>query len=273
MDFQDLLASKFLHPATIEILDRVIQVTGKSFAVIEDSSLMVPAKVKIARSFMPHHIIILKQYENDLLNHYIPHECGHILRYYKVTTNKRKTVQSTNQSIQNAINDLEKESFDEIKKIPITKRYQILPIWIDCLISQVTSLPMDIFIEKWLYDDYPGLRNVQMDSLQVTYQNAIKTLNPDTFTHFPTSVVMKTNAMNYAFYKILDFFLGSSFFPTFACSSYQELGEKLFHCIMLKDVGLEGDINLANQWSELLGVSDWYSWGDFEEVTDGYGNS
>lgn len=88
--------------------------------------------------------------------------------------------------------------------------------------------------------------------------------------HIPPSVLQKSNTMNYAFYKVLDGFLGSSFFPVFERSGCADLGEKLFGCIGFEDGGLEGDIALVDRWAEILGVSEWFTWGDLEDVPEGY---
>lgn len=273
MEYSDFLRSGSLLPETVHILDDVTRLTGKGFTLQVNPDLPVPAKVKIARSFMPAHIILVKKSDYTFLNHYVAHECGHILRYYAAIPEKRRIVKSNEQMIQTAICDLEGENRDFVQRIPITKRYQAVQIWIDCLISQVSSLPMDIFIEKWLYDEYPGLRVEQKMSLKSTYEMAQVSLDPKKLPHIPSSVLLKSNAMNYAFYKVLDTFLGSSFFPVFNGSACAHLGEKLFRCVGAEDGGLEGDISLAIGWAELLGISEWFTWGGFEDVPEGYENS
>ena len=270
MNLQEFLKFTSLLPITLEILGRIESETGKGFDVQLNPKLPVLAKVKIARSLMPCHIILVKQKKGSFFNHYLAHECGHILRYYEVSPDKRKTVHINNQSLNKAIEVLEEENGDFLKKIPLLKRYQVIPIWAQCLINQITSLPMDIFIEKWLFDTYPALREEQIKSLQLTYNDAIKALDPNAFTQTPASVRMRTNAMNYAFFKYLDQFLGSSFFSVFAGSSVSDLGEKLYHYIQDENQGLESDIVLINNWVETLGLEGWFTWGDFEDVGEDY---
>lgn len=97
--------------------------------------------------------------------------------------------------------------------------------------------------------------------MSLTYQN---------LPHVPPSVLLKSNAMNYSFYKILDRFLGTSFFSTFDGAECADLGETLFGCIGKEDGGLEGDIALVDRWAEILGSGEWFTWGDFEDIPEGY---
>ena len=96
-------------------------------------------------------------------------------------------------------------------------------------------------------------------------------LNFKNLPHIPPSVLLKSNAMNYSFYKILDRFIGTSFFSAFDGSECADLGETLFECIGIEDGGLIGDIALVDRWAEILGVSEWFTWGGFEDVPEGYG--
>jgi len=270
MNLQEFLTSSSLLPITLEILEHVENETKKGFDVQIKPDLAVPATVKIARSAMPHHIIFIKQRDENFLNHYLSHECGHILRYYEASPGTRKTVHITNISLKKAIEVLENENRDFLKKIPLLKRYRVIPIWAQCLISQVTSLPMDIFIEKWLFDKYPELREEQARSIQFTLHEAIKSLNPDAFTQTPPFVTKRINAMNYAFFKTLDMYLESSFFTRFVSSSVADVGEKLYQYIEDEDRGLEGDISIINKWVDVLGLNGWFTWGNFENVGEEY---
>lgn len=143
-------------------------------------------------------------------------------------------------------------------------------MWINCLIQQVTSLPLDIYIEKWIYDSYPGLRNDQLLSLQITYSNAIQTLEPEKTSQIPISITDKTNAMNYAYYKKIDSILGTSFFDSYNALIDKKTGDTLYNYISREDEGLIADITLVNQWASRLGINTWFKWGDFENIPHDY---
>ena len=84
-------------------------------------------------------------------------------------------------------------------------------------------------------------------------------------------MVESSNAMNYAFFKKIDQATGLKFFKRFERLPVRVTGEALFRCIRDEDMGLSGDISIANEWAEILKIRDWFKWGDFEDIPAGYG--
>ncbi len=272
MDLDHFIKTVNLNESARAILYETEQLTGKPFDFIYDSNLPVQAVVKIARSSMSHHIIRYSDTNSSLLNHHIAHECGHILRYF--TTPKEYQIVPFSDELTNriAITDIENCDRDFIKSLPIDFRYQIIPVWINGLIHQVTTLPSDIYIEKWIFDSFPSLRNEQRKSLGQTHKEAIKALEPETRSRFPKVIIEKSIAMNYAFHKKIDEIIGSAFFKKFNQPTFRIIGENLYSCIQDEDTGLVGDISLVNEWARILQIRDWFKWRDFESIPVGYEN-
>ncbi|MEI6293898.1 MAG: hypothetical protein WCP36_09445 [Methanomicrobiales archaeon] len=273
MDADHFIKSVNLNESTQAILYETEQLTGKSFDFIHNSKLPVRAIVKIARSSMDHHIITYSGTDFSLLNHHIAHECGHIQRYYAAPKENRLMPVSDGQTHQNAITDIEKYDKNFLKSLPIDLRYQIIPVWINGLIQQVTNLPSDTYIEKWIFDNYPEIRNDQQQSLRQTHTEAIKTLNPKVHSQFPKIIIESSIAMNYAFYKKIDETTGSKYFQNYKQSSIRAIGEDLYRCIGDEDRGLVADISISNEWARILQIKDWFKWTDFENIPPGYGKT
>jgi len=272
MDLEHFIQIVNLNESTRAILQETQRVTGKPFTFIHNPKLPVQASVKIARSSMSSHIITYAGTDISLLNHHIAHECGHILRYYSAPPQSRLMPISDGQTNRAAIMAIEESDESLLKSIPIEIRYQIIHVWIQGIIQQVTSLPSDIFIEQWLFENYSLLHEDQWRSLGQTHQEAVKGLNSEIRTSFPRTIVDGSVAMNYAFYKKIDEITDSSFFKNFKYMPNHIIGEKLFRCIKNKDQGLAGDIILANEWAEILGIRDWFKWRNFEDIPPDYGN-
>ncbi len=270
MDADLFIESVNLKEPTRTILEETEQLTGKPFEFIHTPDLNVQAVVKIARSSMSHHIINYSGTDPSLLNHHIAHECGHIRRYYAAPKEDRLVPVSNNLTNRNAIMNIEKFDSNLLKSYLIYHRYQIVNIWIAGLIQQVTNLPSDTYIEQWIFDDYPDLRDDQQRSLAQTYKEAIKLLNPKVTSQFPRIIVDNSIAMNDAFFKKIDQTTGSTFFESFWQLPARAIGEDLFRCLINEDKGLVGDISIANEWAEILGIRDWFTWGDFEDIPPGY---
>ena len=270
MDTDLFIRSVTLKETTRTILDETEQFTGKPFNFIHTPKLPVQAVVKIARSSMDHHSIQYSSTDPSLLNHLIAHECGHIRRFYAAPKEGRLVPVSDNLTFRTAISYIEKNDSNLLKSYPVYHRYQIANLWTNGLIQQVTNQPSDTYIEQWIFDEYPELRNDQQRSLGKIHARAMKALDPTVNSKLPRIIVESSIAMNYAFFKKIDWITGSTFFESFEQLPARLIGEYLFHCIGDEDLGLAGDISIANEWAEILGIRDWFTWGDFEDIPPGY---
>ncbi|MCK4466686.1 MAG: hypothetical protein KAU83_13325, partial [Bacteroidales bacterium] len=87
--------------------------------------------------------------------------------------------------------------------LPFDKLAQIVNLWYNGTIRQVTNFPPDIIIEKWIYDEYPELRPYQAQSLKKQHEEALAGLSPEVMKMTPAKFLDVSNIMNYAFFRIL----------------------------------------------------------------------
>jgi hypothetical protein len=270
MDLEQFIQSVNLKESTKAILSETQDLTGKPFEFRHDPSLPVLASVKIARSSMSNHIVTYSGTDPSALSHQIAHECGHINRYYRAPTERRLVPSSDAKTLQAAIIDIEARDKALLRSFPLEVRYRILPSLVSGLIYQLTNLPTDIYIEKWIFETYPDLRQDQCRSLEKTHREAVEGLNPALRSRLPRVVVDGSGAMNYAFFKKIDQITGSTFLREFRRLPSKKIGESLYKLVRDDDTGLEGDILLVNEWAERLKVTGWFKWIDFEEIPPDY---
>ena len=270
MDLEQFIQSVNLKESTKAILSETQDFTGKPFDFRHDPSLPVQASVKIARSSMSNHIVTYSGTDPSALSHQIAHECGHINRYYRAPTERRLVPSSDAQTLQAAIIDIEARDKALLRSFPLEVRYRILPSLVSGLIYQLTNLPTDIYIEKWIFETYPDLRQDQRRSLEKTHREAVEGLNPALRSRLPRVVVDGSGAMNFAFFKKIDLITGSTFLREFRRLPSKKIGESLYKLVQDDDTGLEGDIHLINEWAERLKVTGWFKWIDFEDIPPDY---
>ena len=270
MDLEQFIQSVNLKESTKAILSETQDFTGKPFDFRHDPSLPVQASVKIARSSMSNHIVTYSGTDPSALSHQIAHECGHINRYYRAPTERRLVPSSDAKTLQAAIIDIEARDKALLRSFPLEVRYRILPSLVSGLIYQLTNLPTDIYIEKWIFETYPDLRQDQRRSLEKTHREAVEGLNPALRSRLPRVVVDGSGAMNYAFFKKIDQITGSTFLREFRRLPSKKIGESLYKLVQDDDTGLEGDIRLVNEWAERLKVTGWFKWIDFEMIPPDY---
>lgn len=248
-----------------EIVERVRDVSGKGIQFIEQEELPTYAGMRIARADMPSHIILVKREHDEIINHLIAHECGHILRLFNVPEEKRLVARTDDRIKLNALSQIEGEIQGLSEILPFERLAHVVNLWYDGTVRQVTNFPPDIMIEKWLYDNCPELREYQLASIEKQRQEALSGLASEAVRISPPTFINLSNIMNYAFFRILGLHFGTNFIKPFANMKYLEKGKKL---AALTEAGYvdshEGDIEMANYWARFLGISDWFEWSRFE---------
>jgi len=252
-----------------EILEKVKQSTSKEIQFVERDELPTYAALRMARADMPSHIILVKREHDEIINHLIAHECGHILRVFEVPEEKRLIARTNDPIKLNALSQIEGEIKELSAVLPFDRLAQVVNLWYNGTLRQVTNFPADIMIEKWLYDNYPGLRGYQLTSIGKQQQEALSGLAGEAEKISPPTFINLSNIMNYAFFRILGLHFGTNFVKPFTNMKYLEKGKKL---ASLTDEGYidnhEGDIEMVNKWAQFLGISNWFEWSCFENGSD-----
>jgi hypothetical protein len=254
-----------------DILDRVREVTHKRIEFIEKNDMPTYAAIKMARRNMSAHLIFHKREHNELVNHLIAHECGHILRMFAVPEGKRLIPMSNEEIKGIALNEMQDEIMGLSKILPLERLAQIINLWFNGTVRQVTNLPPDIMIEKWLFDDYPELRPYQLRSLQKQHQEAIAGLKNEVKQITPSKILDASNIMNYAFFRIIGFYIKTNFLTPYNQTNYVRKGKELAEYTEKNYTNdYEGDLKMIDYWAKYLGLSNWFAWTGFENVPESY---
>lgn len=257
--------------STQEILDLISDLTGKPFEFIHKPDLPTLAMVKIARESMPFHLIYYKNISPGNIDHLIAHECGHIYRMMSVPVEYRKIPASNMKNRQIAANKIENELFSLSRDIPVEKISSLFEIWFTGIIKELTNLPVDMRIEKWIYDTYPELRKAQKITIDKQIRENVQGLSENIKKMTPVFVYDTSNVMNYAFASFMESLIGKKYTTPYKRTKYPEVGAKLVKLLSdTKDQGYEQDIEIINKWANILGLTDWFYWTDFEDVPPNY---
>lgn len=257
--------------STQDILNLITDLTGKSFEFIHKPDLPTLAMVKVARENMPFHLIYYKSISPGNIDHLIAHECGHVYRMMSVPAEYRKVPASNIENRQIAINKLENELFKLSKDIPIEKLSSLFEMLFNGIIKQLTNFPVDMRIEQWIFDNYPELRKAQKITIDKQIRENVQALSENIKKMAPVFVYDASNIMNYAFASFMEPLIGKKYTNPYKRTKYPEVGAKLVEFLYeTKDEGYKQDIEIINQWSNLLGLSDWFYWTDFENVPHDY---
>lgn len=253
-----------------EILEKVREHTGKDIEFIENNNLTTYAALKMARKNMPSHLIFYKAEHDEVLNHLIAHECGHVFRLFGVPEEKRLIPRTDDQIKLNALAEIEPEIQRLSSILPFDKLTQIVNLWYNGIIRQVTNSPPDIMIEKWIYDEYRELRPYQSQSIKKQHKEALDGLSVQVMKMTPRKIFDASNIMNYAFFRILGIHFNINYVRPYNNSPYLSKGKKLASITEDYVDNYEGDIEKINEWANFLNLSKWFVWTDFENVPHNY---
>jgi len=259
-----------LMNATQAILAEVENKSGKKIRYMEKNDLSMSAQFRLAGKQSSEHMLLYKSDHGRLINYIIANQCGHILRILDAPEDKRffpiankKTMMCYMMETEDEINRLKAVFGDKIK--------QMITMWYQGVVFQLTKMPPDIQIDKWIYDTYHELRPIQMKSIHYQLQNAIQGLSEDLKKIVPFKVYNVSNIMNYAFFKILENHFHLDFvrpyhrtiflFDGSALARITEQGYRNNH---------EGDVSMINRWADKLEIKNWFEWKHIDDMPADY---
>ncbi|MFH0992519.1 MAG: tetratricopeptide repeat protein [bacterium] len=210
-------------------------ITGYPVEIIVDDSLSgVSAMSELAwRHHTNSHRIRHRSGPQRIVPHLIMHEIKHILLEYEASEagNNRVFVVTEQQrqygrdQIQNELFKLDDLGLEQSEKEEIVSR------WLFGLTNQLYNCPLDMIVEKRMYDKYPELRPFQFVSLAYTQREYLKVLTDSDLQKIsPQSIYRASLAMNCAYALFADWLYhgATEFSKPYRSSSMFALGEKLF---------------------------------------------
>jgi hypothetical protein len=128
-------------------------------------------------------------------------------------------------------------------------------------------------IEKWIFDQYPTLRSLQLESIKKQHAEATTSLTESVREITPPTILFASNIMNYVFFRILGFHIGYNFIKQYSATPYINKGKELTVLTESEQINShQGDNLMIDKWATFLNISNWFKWKGFEDVPSDYGN-
>jgi Flp pilus assembly protein TadD len=251
-----------LLPVTQQLLDDSAEQTGIGFEFLERPDLVSRATVQIARGGMDRHRILYRSSESPM-DHMVAHEVGHIVRLWTVPEDQRQLPFSTLDTKMGAIHQLGEEltKLANEEKLPpeyLAKSFELI---YPGMVRQAANIPIDIRIERWLYERYPELRRVQRESLLSQLKEGVEATAERIRRTTPHTVFYGSSVMNCAFTIAVGELYGETeLWEPYRGSPYWSEGMRLVRMIDAADDDAGGDVRLVDDWARALKVRDWYRW-------------
>lgn len=253
-----------------DILDTLREVTGRDVQFVRKPDLKSLARIRMETAASSAHVLFYRDEADPFINHVIANECGHLIRLFGAEPAKRVVAVANERTMER----YREEIRDDIQRLSLIHGLgafqDFIPLWYESVVFQLTRMPPDIAVERWLHRQYPGLREIQRRALMEQQARAVAVLSRGIRRMTPRKVYDVTQAMNFAFFKLM-----GRLVEVDLCGPYER------SLCVLEGGGLakaaeedrgdnhEGDVALTRVWAESLGLSGWIEWRGLGEVSAG----
>ncbi len=180
------------------IKDELEAVDHINIRFIEDKKLMVNARFEYALTHNEKDHIIRYNPDKEYIDHLFVHEMMHLKMQQQATLNQKGKAVVFTQTCQRA--------FDKKFKVFMQKRHkelspsrlnEALKVMCEGIGTQLSSCPLDLFVEHMMYSDYPIMRPIQMLSLFHLEEVNIEAIRKgEQGGIFPSEIVRASKVMN-----------------------------------------------------------------------------
>jgi len=244
---------------------KLAQESGKNIDLIEDDTIPTPAKMEIAENYNHDKHVIRHKKDREGIAHLLMHELGHLdltvqgrkkgANYLFVATKEQKELFIRNN--ESTIVRLNKKGLND------TAIAGFINSLFHGMNSQIYNVPIDLFIEDFLYKNYPSLRPFQFISLLELLREYIavsrsKEIATDTPIFVRTATVILSLVNAHQFKDLYGFDLSNEFEAT---SQQLKISKELYSEYLKyqkNDRALDAH-ELIRQWAKKLSVDGYFS--------------
>lgn len=250
-----------LISAVKDILKLVEERTGKSIQCVERNDLPMSAEFRTAAKDEATHRLFHRSSYDEQINYIIANQCGHILRLYGVPEEQRFMPVANYRTMMSYVMEMGDE-FHRLEKVfGQEKIKRMIRLWYEGVVFQLTKMPPDIMIDKWLYDEYPDLRPIQIRSLTRQRKEAVQSLAQDTRKFTPEKIYRISNIMNYTFFKVLEDHFRLDWVTPYHSTIFISDGSALAKLTERNYVNTHtGDRAMIDAWAKHLDLTTWFEW-------------
>ena len=171
-----------------------------NICIVEDKDLVVNARFEYALTHNEKEHVIRYNPDKEYIDHLFVHEMMHLKMQQQATLNHKGKAVVFNQACQKAF-DKKFRGFMQRrhKELPPNKLNDALKFMCEGIGTQLSSCPLDLFVEHMMHSDYPIMRPIQMLSLFHMEEVNIDAIRKgEQGGIFPNEIVRASKVMNIA---------------------------------------------------------------------------
>jgi len=171
----------------------------KKIDIYSDEEIPTAAKIEFAENYNRDKHIVKFNPNYKAVEHLIMHELVHLDFVIQARNEKQNKLYTTTQNHKTVFIDSINPTIKKLKKIGIPEHSieSYCTNLFDGLNNQIYNTPIDLFIEDYLYNEYPELRPYQFISLLTIIQESIKAVTDKKIIEItPPNIVSKSKIYN-----------------------------------------------------------------------------
>lgn len=253
-------------PYSAVLVHRALQTSGYPLMIAERQVVEFDSEISFAHGRRPfHELVYAAQYRGHAV-HFITNAALKIVRFYTDPPERRFLPCSA------STGTLPPAEHQELEKkwpqLPPEQMAAAAEFIYRGLVRQVTSMPLDLRVERELHQVLPEHRPLQQAYLRQQVQDFEPCFLSEMAEAVPELVHTASTAMNVAFAEEVAELAGVPIGRRCQTSPCRPLGEKLLAILReVHEPGSLGDRVVTDRWASELGVRDWYAWTRLGDVT------
>jgi hypothetical protein len=259
-----------LSGTILGIMKDVKNLTRKGVDFVRNPILDNTAEIKLAHH-LPSHLLLYRD-ENEIDDHIIAHELGHIMIIYSTPEEKRLIpAQADKEDMIRALSQV--YSFLKAKNMDEREILDTFYHW-----QYVTGINLiyeiqDSTVEIWIYDNYPALRSLQLKRLKLILEESLERMKNLSPLGVHPELVRSDNILHYIYYRRIGKHIGENLTKGFNHIQSLEEAKRLTEYIERNhDGSYESDIKMTNYLAEVFHMRHWIKWKDWNDIPENYAN-
>lgn len=250
------------------LLAAVEKAAGKTIVYLEKPDLAAPAYFHLAEENNPRLELCYQPRHEEGINYTIANQAVHLLRFFSASPAERFVSVANRRTMAAFIMETEGELERLMVIFGRDKVRQMIARWYQGVVYQLTRMPTDIMVNKWLYDHCRELRPLQLEDLAAQRRQALQSLAPDVRRTTPARIYRAANIMNFVFFKSLEDHFHGDFIGPYHATIFILDGAALARITGdRQEDDHAGDRAMIDAWAAALGLEHWYEWQPYEKFS------
>lgn len=253
---------------TLQLMDSVRQIlaaleksSGKTITYIEKPELPAPVIFNIADKDNPQLTLFYHPRHDEDLNYAIANQAGHLLRLFATPPEERFVSVANRRTMASFIMETESELERLSSLLGRDKVRKMIALWYQGVVFQLTRMPPDLMVNKWIYDDWPELRPLVLQAITAQQRQAVPSLSQEVRKTTPARIYRAANIMNFVFFKCLEDHFHGDFTGPYHGTVFILDGAPLARITARGNQNNHGDDRIMiDAWAAELELNNWYEW-------------